>query len=166
MAFEEFWKLITLLGGLEIWVAIIFAILAVYAIVPKSKKHRIASLAFILISSIIVSTVVAELLKTSLKISRPCVGSIDCPSGYSFPSGHAARIFTLAAVIALSIRDFRTKFAFLILAILVSISRVALNYHTYADIIAGALVGILIAYLANLSYKRVSSLKTFKTIIS
>lgn len=146
--------------------AIIFAILAIYAIVTKSKKHRIASLAFILISSIIVSTAVAELLKMSLKIPRPCVGSSDCPSDYSFPSGHATRIFTLAAVMALSIRDFRIKFAFLILAMLVSISRVALNYHTYADIIAGALVGVLVTYLVNVLYKRVSSLKTFKTITS
>ena len=166
MIFADFWRIISSISDFQTWIAIFLVILLGYFMSPKSKKHKLAWLVFVLLPAIVISAAFVELLKISTQIPRPCVGIADCPSGYSFPSGHAARIFTLAAVIALSIKDLRIKFTFLILAILVSISRVAVNYHTYADIIAGALIGIMIAYFVNLFYKRVSSLKTFKTIIS
>lgn len=167
MAFENFWRIISTVGDFQVWLLIVSIILLFYLISPKSKKHRIAFLVFILIPSFVISSAIVEILKITLQMPRPCVDSIYCPSSYSFPSGHATTIFVLATVMILNTKNLGIKSAFLILAVLVSISRLALNYHTYADIIAGAFIGISTAYLTNLLYKRkILSLKGFKRIIS
>ncbi len=167
MAFADFWRLMAAIGDFEVWLAIVFLILALYAVFPKSKKHRIAFLVFVLVPSLFISAGITELLKIYTQIPRPCLGQADCPSNFSFPSGHAAAMFALAAAVALNNKNLGIKSAFAILAILVSISRVALNYHTYADIIGGAFVGISTVYLIEILYKRnILSLKAFKSIIS
>jgi len=64
----------------------------------------------------------------------------------SFPSGHATTIFAAAMVIGfLSARLFVPA---LLVAVIVAISRIALGDHYPSDVVAGAIVGILGAYLA------------------
>jgi len=162
----DFWRIIAVLGDFQAWLVVIFLALMTCLVLPKSRRAKITFLLSMLVLSLIISTAIVELLKILAQVPRPCSGDADCPSTFSFPSGHATTAFVLATAVALSIKNFGFRLAFLVLAVLVSISRVALNYHTYADIIAGALIGIMIAYFVNLFYKRASSLKTFKTIIS
>lgn len=76
-----------------------------------------------------------------------------CPEGcnpycidddYSFPSGHAAAIFSVATLAFLLLRR-REGLLLYLPAGLVAYSRVALGVHTMSDIGAGALVGIVSA---------------------
>lgn len=65
----------------------------------------------------------------------------------SFPSGHAAFFFGLAA--AIFIEDRKKGIFFLIGAFLVSFFRVYSGIHWPADILAGAAVGVLSAFLVS-----------------
>jgi undecaprenyl-diphosphatase len=66
---------------------------------------------------------------------------------HSFPSGHAARAF-LIATIATGLGPAGLAPALWIWAPLVSLARVAMGVHYLSDILAGALVGILVALIA------------------
>jgi undecaprenyl-diphosphatase len=68
----------------------------------------------------------------------------------SFPSGHATTAFALAAVIGfVSPRWFRPMLAF---ASAIAVSRVALGVHYTSDVVAGAILGLLGAYLVRLVF--------------
>lgn len=65
---------------------------------------------------------------------------------HSFPSGHAARAFLIAALAGL-LGPLPLAIALWIWAPLVSLARVAMGVHYVSDIIAGALVGMLVVAL-------------------
>jgi undecaprenyl-diphosphatase len=69
---------------------------------------------------------------------------IDLPSSYSFPSGHASTAF--AAAVALSLLVPRAAVWALPLAGLVAYSRVYLGVHYWTDVLAGAVLGTLVAF--------------------
>ena len=65
---------------------------------------------------------------------------------HSFPSGHAARAF-LIAVLATLLGPGWLAVLLWIWAPIVSLARVAMGVHYISDVIAGAIVGILVALL-------------------
>jgi len=69
------------------------------------------------------------------------------PFYFSFPSGHSTTAFTLAGVMAMYSARPRWRLVFVALACLVALSRVAVGVHWPRDILAGALVGWLSAWL-------------------
>lgn len=66
---------------------------------------------------------------------------------FSFPSGHTLASFEAAT--ALFIRHKKWGIAALVLAFFVSVSRLFLLVHYPTDLVAGAILGILFAYLAS-----------------
>lgn len=64
----------------------------------------------------------------------------------SFPSGHAATFFALAAI--MYAHDQRLGIAFFVLATLMGIARVAAGVHYPVDIVGGAAIGMLIGWMA------------------
>lgn len=73
---------------------------------------------------------------------------------YSFPSGHTATAFTLAAVICLRGVHPALAFTALLLATLAGISRAMVGAHWPIDILAGALGGWLAALIGMRLYTR------------
>jgi len=69
---------------------------------------------------------------------------VDCGAGKSFCSSHAVNNFAVATVFAFSYP--RAKWAFFGWAALVGLSRAAVGVHYPSDIIAGALLGVLVAW--------------------
>jgi membrane-associated phospholipid phosphatase len=65
---------------------------------------------------------------------------------HSFPSGHAARAF-LIATIAAGLGPLGLAMALWIWAPLVGLARVAMGVHYLSDIVAGALLGIVVALI-------------------
>jgi undecaprenyl-diphosphatase len=72
--------------------------------------------------------------------------------GQSFPSGHAATSFAGAVLLAYFFP--RLAPAFLALAALVAFSRVYVGAHYPADVLAGAAVGTLVAFLVIAAFTR------------
>ena len=66
---------------------------------------------------------------------------------FSFPSGHTLASFEAAT--ALFIRHKKWGIAALVLAFFISVSRLFLLVHYPTDLVAGAVLGILFAYLAS-----------------
>ena len=66
----------------------------------------------------------------------------------SFPSGHSVSAFSLAVVIAWLLPQKHKKFAWLVLpvAILTAFSRVYLAQHFFQDVVAGAILGVVLTF--------------------
>ncbi len=94
----------------------------------KDKKIFKKTFLAIILTSITVFT-----LKNIFKVKRP-----NNFKGYSFPSGHTARVSSLISFLPLF---------YIIVPFLVGISRVALGKHYLVDIIAGFYIGTFIGYL-------------------
>lgn len=83
------------------------------------------------------------MVKAALAEQRPCAGEAWCPTGYSFPSLHAAAAFTLM----IAFLNKKSYPAFLLFALFVGFTRLNLGVHIFRDV-AGALPLAVIAYYA------------------
>ena len=81
-------------------------------------------------------------------------GFLDEPN-MSFPSGHACLAFATAATLGIVIP--RWRYAFYALAVVVAAERVAENAHYVTDVVAGAGLGVLSAYLTYWTLYRITA---------
>ncbi|MBK5252027.1 MAG: phosphatase PAP2 family protein [Peptostreptococcaceae bacterium] len=115
-----------------------------------SRKYRRAGFA-LLFALILDVTVCNIILKPLVARVRPCDVNttvqllIARPTDYSFPSGHTAASFAAVSSLYLS-QQWLWKPA-LVLAILISFSRLYLYVHYPTDIFAGIMLGIIVGYL-------------------
>jgi membrane-associated phospholipid phosphatase len=79
---------------------------------------------------------------------------VDVHRSLSFPSGHTAAAFAMFMMILLYTKNIYIKVAAFLLAVGVSLSRVYLSQHFTRDIAIGALLGIVIALLIQLSFDK------------
>ena len=107
-----------------------------------------------------VAAAVAAGLKEAFDRARPpladpsFVSVVPPPGSDSFPSGHAAEAFAAAAVLA-ALHP-RLRVPVLVLAALVALSRVYLGVHYPADVVAGAVLGLVLGALAIRIARRVT----------
>ena len=126
-------------------------------------KYKIVGL-YWLLSLVIVVGITDSIgnygFKKTFKRIRPCNDPlikndikvlVECGSGYSFISNHAANHFAIATFIALSLSTKRKKLKYVLYfwAALIAFAQVYVGVHYVSDIIAGAIVGIIIANLIN-----------------
>lgn len=94
------------------------------------------------------------------------LGPSFIPDIDSFPSGHATSVFTVATIFAASYP--RLAWPLYLLATAVALGRVYLGRHYVSDVLAGALIGVLVArwLLANrrplLSWMRIDAIGRFR----
>lgn len=103
----------------------------------------------------ILAWILAYGLKFLFQFPRPFdalsgVSSLIPESGFGFPSGHA----TFFMALAMSIFFFHKKFGyiFIFFAILIGVARVVSGVHFPVDILAGFILGALVAYFAKNVY--------------
>lgn len=106
--------------------------------------------------TVIVTGGIVLLLKNLFKRPRP-LAMLITEYGYSFPSGHAALSFTLAAVF--SNRWEGKKTFFYTMASIIALTRVFLGVHYPSDIIAGSLLGFGIAKLVLKTFPKIEKKK-------
>lgn len=125
-----------------VWIAL--GIILVVREELENKKHLIP-----LIISIIFSLLIAEFgMKNVIQRERPFGGL----GTYSFPSSHATIAFSAAYVLSQKHKKF--KYLYYLLAVLISFSRTYLGKHYPGDVLAGALLGIIIGYFSIMITKR------------
>lgn len=137
----------------------IFALLVFIALLfIRIKTALIALICFGLTAGVV------QLLKHSVfvKMKRPfyflqseanfrIIDDFTYHTSNSFPSGHAASIFAICTVIAYQYKSkLSVQLLLVIFAILVALTRVYLCQHFLQDIIAGSLIGTLIAYYGSI----------------
>jgi len=101
----------------------------------------------------------AGLLKPLIDRPRPCHEGVlqslhllvRCGGGMSMPSSHAANAFGQAVLFAQVYK--RIRWPLITFAALVAISRVFVGVHYPGDVIAGSLLGLLIAWLVATVYQ-------------
>lgn len=151
-----------LIGFFATYLAFVLVAVALYALYrahwPRDKKIR----AFLVVA---VSTVVArygvvEAIRAVYPNPRPFVALSEIrplftDASFSFPSGHASFFFALAA--AIYCYDKKLGLWFAVAALLMGIGRVMAGVHYPADILAGAVVGYVIATVVHCLSERYSS---------
>lgn len=100
-----------------------------------------------LAASAIASGAITPLLKFALGRPRPSetAGTVEFgEGGVSFPSGHATQAFAVASVVASHYESIWVKVGAYGLASLVGWSRMHDRAHYASDVVAGALIGIVV----------------------
>jgi undecaprenyl-diphosphatase len=110
--------------------------------------------AFDVVILIVSSDIISEVLKHVFARPRPFEVLTDVhtlhwdgltgASGFAFPSGHALRAFAIGVYFLYRMSG-RVKLASLSTAVLIGISRIYLGLHWPTDVIAGAVIGALLA---------------------
>lgn len=139
---------ITRLG--EGWLLGLFAV-AVAAAGYWSGRRALVLTGWTGLVALIASGLATRVLKIGLGRPRPELvdrgmlewGPSLSAAQNSFPSGHATAAFALATVAAAAAP--RWRIVFYALATLVAVSRVALDAHFVADVVAGGLIGWAVA---------------------
>ena len=155
MLWLDFWTFMTYFGEISFWLGAATISALMYRVVPKKSKRYLNWFIFATLPAITVSYFTVSVLKIIFAVPRPCIG-IDCPTDYSFPSGHSAVIFSAVTMFTLFFHKKRNiHFVLITIALLTAYSRVVLGVHTLLDIIGGIFVGIAVAFLIYKNYKEI-----------
>ena|SRR3989344_2713226 len=146
---------------LTVAVFIILVVLSQYSRQEKWELFLVAGAA-----SIIARLGVTELIRFFYHHPRPFVALPDVhqlltDSAWSFPSGHATFFFAMATAIYLYNKQWGT--GFLLAAVLITVGRVIAGVHYPSDILGGAIIGGIIAFLTVSGARTLLAEKTHQT---
>jgi undecaprenyl-diphosphatase len=136
------------------WTMIPIASLAAF---ERTRAHAIRLLGVLCVVALAV-----VMLKLAIGRARPCASLADvhalvfsAPTDPSCPSGHAAGAFAVAAFVAFEARvHVAAKFGVFVVAAAIALSRIVLGVHFPSDVIAGALLGVFIAWIVRKSFAK------------
>lgn len=98
-------------------------------------------------------TVVALLVVIIAVVFLKALSGKGKPLEGGLPSGHAAVAFAIATIVSLNTQDPITSLLTIILAVMVSHSRLLLNIHTVREVVIGAVTGTAITVAVILLFK-------------
>ncbi len=145
LLFDTFFGFTTFIG----YFGVVWIIIALYLYIKNKTKSKKLVQA-IVISNILAIIIGEGILKNIFARPRPQIDistailPFDFYHSFSFPSGHA--IIAFAAAFILGRGHERLKWFYYLLAFLIAFSRVYLGKHYPSDILAGAVIGLLIGF--------------------
>lgn len=120
------------------------------------KKTRAAGA--ILVAAVVLTFFFNELaVKNAVNRERPCTIdqsvqlAIERPTSYSFPSGHTASCFAAVGTLLFTFK--KLGIPLMLFAVLMGLSRMYLFVHFPTDVIAGAALGLLMAWVTVLIFR-------------
>lgn len=153
--FDKFFTFVTHLGDEGyIWIALAIF----FFLFKKTRKIGIVIGISLILGTLLGNMTVKEIFERPRPFATP--GAIldgdalliPRPGQFSFPSGHTVSSF--AAAFSVFIYNKKWSIPVFVLAALVAFSRVYIYVHFLTDILAGALVGLISAYLAYLLWTK------------
>ena len=114
--------------------------------------HRLQQALALSVALGVESLIVNQGVKRLFKRERPTTSGdhrfeVRTPSTSSFPSGHASSA-TFAAIVLTSFTGFPLAAAWLIIALVVALSRVVVRIHHLSDIVGGIVTGAILGGIA------------------
>lgn len=139
-----------------------FFVIALGLILFILRKKFLSLMVF---SSYAISGIIAQVLKYFISEARPAlylknanypyfIDDVTLHNFHSFPSGHAASAFALAAVLSFSVKNKNYSILFLMIAALVGYSRIYLGQHFIDDLLAGSVVGVVSAIVCWIFFEK------------
>ncbi len=120
-----------------------------YAIGSMHRLHQAVALSVALGAE---SIIVNQGVKRIFRRERPTTSGDDrfdvrTPSTSSFPSGHASSA-TVAAIILIWMTGFPLAILWVIMAVVIALSRVVVRIHHLSDIVGGMITGAILGTIA------------------
>lgn len=142
----------------------LYIFIIIYSIVVY-KKRGYFIIGMLLLTFAISDLTSSRLIKKNVKRIRPCnqaalssqiIHRVDCGTGYSFPSSHAANHFAIAVfLIGVFYKRWKPIAPFAVFwAAVIGFAQVYVGVHYPTDIIAGAMLGVLISLFTLFIYKK------------
>ena len=156
-----------LITGRGLWIP--FYVLLVLWLIYKQRQQAVWSILFIAAAVALSDQLTSSLMKPFFERLRPCHDPVishlvhtvaGCGGKYGFASSHAANTFALATAVTF-LHPGKTWLQVLITcwALLVSYSRIYVGVHYPGDLIAGALIGVVLATSLYLAGRKAGKLK-------
>ena len=148
--FDNFFPYIT---NVKNW-NLVYFIFWLLLIIKGGRIGKISAIGIILVVALS-DQISSHFLKQIFERVRPCNVLPDvniligCTKSYSMPSSHAVNNF--AAAIYFSKLFPKFKVTFIIIAVLMALSRPIVGVHYFSDIAVGAMIGMIIGYLMSIA---------------
>lgn len=146
---------------------VLFYMLLGFGVYRMYPTHFLKIVLFGAVTFLLTDQTSAHLIKSVIHRIRPCNNPVfqarliveNCGSGFSFVSAHAANSFGMVAFISMLPKNRMLSITALgIWASLVSFSQVYVGVHFPADVIGGALLGILIGIATGFLLQKFSTI--------
>lgn len=133
--------------------------IVIAALLLKQKSTRDTGI-MVIAALVFESFVVEGIIKNVVKRSRPFSNDINedlligKPLTYSFPSGHTASSFAVSAIFVMTYSY--VSIIILILALIISFSRIYLRVHYTSDVLFGGIIGFLCGIIIIWAFKEIA----------
>ena len=149
--YDVFWSYVT---NFTTWIPLfILFIVLIFRAYPKREAFWVLGTVLTTLVLVAALTGVTEEINTLIRI-------LKSPDGYSFFSGHSSSSFSITTSVFLFLRHrFKWSYVFFIWPLLFAMSRIYVGVHYPLDLLVGAAVGILFAFLFYRLYHKVGGAK-------
>ena len=145
-----FFEFITMLAEETL---MIFAVVILWFAIDKKIAQRIF---FVTAFSMGVNGIIKNFVKMPRPFADGKVSTVreHTATGYSFPSGHTQNFATWSTLTSINLKKTLLWMVTAVLIILVAFSRMFLGVHYPMDVVAGAILGVVFAFVGNSVYDK------------